>query len=406
MTPRELHAVVLSGGGAYAAYEVGVMKALFSGLSPATGHAPIDPKIVTGTSAGAFNAAFIVSQAQADGVEAVRKLEEIWMTQIATESSRCPNAVARYRLDPFVVFDPSCLFRNPLAMAAQVGEDLSFIARDWTERALQFGSSDGPIEERLAKLIDLSTLFADNLGKLISRLVGFTDIPESPRALRIAATNWTTGSLRVYRNEDMSHGNAPLYIKASAAIPGVFPPVVIDGEAFVDGGVVMNTPLAPAIDAGATTLHVIYMDPDISKIPLHRLRNTLDTVNRLWVIQNAQSLNLDIDMANSINRGIELVHAGRAAANPSPDDWAALLSLASKLSPPGADLASRYRHLTIHKYHPDDDLGGIFGFLRFDHSTVGDLIQRGFLDAISHDCRREECAGVQFTDSADTGVSS
>ena len=58
----EKTAMVLSGGGAYAAYGVGVMRALFAGESPATGHTPLDPGIYAGASAGAFNAAYMVSQ--------------------------------------------------------------------------------------------------------------------------------------------------------------------------------------------------------------------------------------------------------------------------------------------------------------------------------------------------------
>ena len=47
-------AVVLSGGGAFGAYEVGVMKALIDGKSPSTGYAPLTPDIFAGTSIGAY----------------------------------------------------------------------------------------------------------------------------------------------------------------------------------------------------------------------------------------------------------------------------------------------------------------------------------------------------------------
>ena len=57
----------------------------------------------------------------------------------------------------------------------------------------------------------------------------------------------------------------PRAILASAAIPGFFPPTEVGAQPFVDGGVVLNTPLVPAIEAGADILHVIYMDPDVSK---------------------------------------------------------------------------------------------------------------------------------------------
>ena len=42
--------------------------------------------------------------------------------------------------------------------------------------------------------------------------------------------------------------------------------MVIDGDSFVDGGLVMNTPLLPALRAGAETIHVIYLDPAVKAI--------------------------------------------------------------------------------------------------------------------------------------------
>ena len=65
------HAVVLSGGGADGAYEVGVMKALFNGKAPRLPGGPVEPDIFTGTSIGAFNAALLVSQWDEYGTAAI-----------------------------------------------------------------------------------------------------------------------------------------------------------------------------------------------------------------------------------------------------------------------------------------------------------------------------------------------
>src|SRR5438128_1634762 len=54
------HALVLSGGGSYGAYEAGVIKALIAG-APGYSNSPVDPAIITATSAGAFNAAALLS---------------------------------------------------------------------------------------------------------------------------------------------------------------------------------------------------------------------------------------------------------------------------------------------------------------------------------------------------------
>ena len=55
-------AVILSGGGANGAFEVGVMKALFAGKSPTTDRRPLEPDIYTGASVGSYNAAYMVER--------------------------------------------------------------------------------------------------------------------------------------------------------------------------------------------------------------------------------------------------------------------------------------------------------------------------------------------------------
>ena len=55
----------------------------------------------------------------------------------------------------------------------------------------------------------------------------------------------------------LDHGPAIDAILASAAIPGVFPPVTIEGRTFIDGGIVDDTPISQAIAAGATDVWVL-----------------------------------------------------------------------------------------------------------------------------------------------------
>src|SRR4030095_16417708 len=90
-------AVILSGGGANGAYEVGVMKALFAGLSPATNHEALAPDIFTGTSVGSYNAAFLVAQWDAYGPTAIANLERVWLDRLSDSAQRCGNGVFRIR---------------------------------------------------------------------------------------------------------------------------------------------------------------------------------------------------------------------------------------------------------------------------------------------------------------------
>src|SRR5215510_7746955 len=123
----------------------------------------------------------------------------------------------------------------------------------------------------------LSVLFSnDPLQKVLRKKVRFDRIRASRRMLRIASTNWSKGEIRVFNNSDMTDEKGVSVIMGSTAIPGIYPSVEIEGEQYCDGGVIMNTPLKPAVDAGASQLHVIYMNPDASRIPLPPLANTLD----------------------------------------------------------------------------------------------------------------------------------
>ena len=62
---RERVALVLSGGGALGAYEVGVLKALCQGLCPGLGPRKLEATLRVGTSVGAFNAAFLAARVRA-----------------------------------------------------------------------------------------------------------------------------------------------------------------------------------------------------------------------------------------------------------------------------------------------------------------------------------------------------
>src|SRR5262245_2245654 len=98
---RERTALVVSVGGADGAYGVVIMKALFEGDSPATGYTQLDPSIFTGTSAGAYNAAFMVSQGDTDNRAVVAVLARIWIDQISGGGRACGNGVYRIRGNPF-----------------------------------------------------------------------------------------------------------------------------------------------------------------------------------------------------------------------------------------------------------------------------------------------------------------
>src|SRR5262249_32838930 len=111
--PTQTAAMVLSGGSVYAAYEVGVMQALFAGESPATDYRPLLPSIFSGTSAGSVNAAMLVSQPESDLPQALTYLEHVWLDLMAADARQCREGAIRVRGDPTRYFNLDCLRTRP-----------------------------------------------------------------------------------------------------------------------------------------------------------------------------------------------------------------------------------------------------------------------------------------------------
>ena len=93
--------------------------------------------------------------------------------------------------------------------------------------------------------------------------------PSTKKHLRITTMEMETGRLRVFGNSsDATSGSRCCHevltidhILASCSIPMVYPSTEINGVRFWDGGVIANTPLGPAIDAGANEIIVVLMTP-------------------------------------------------------------------------------------------------------------------------------------------------
>jgi predicted acylesterase/phospholipase RssA len=365
------------------------MKALFAGLSPATNHQPLNPDIFVGTSVGSYNAAFLVAQWETYGPAAIANLEQVWLDKMSANAQKCGNGVFRIRAAPTEFINPTCFILNPLRPFIQLAADSAILAWDGLQRAVNVAiEPEVSLLQRVTELFNFASFVSSQpLAQTLSETIRFALIRRAEKVLQIAATNWETGALRTYTNHDLTDQLGPLVIMASAAIPGFFPPVEVGAQAFVDGGVLMNTPLTLAITAGADTLHVIYLDPKVENIPLAGLQHTLETMYRMQIIGWAKALNNDITTARHVNR--EVAYARLMADT---------LEILQQRAPdenlfegiPIGDIAQylqrslRYRPLTLHLYHPRDDLGGALGFLNFDRERIQYLIERGFNDATDY----------------------
>jgi NTE family protein len=381
-------AVVLSGGGANGAYEVGVLKALMSGKSHVTGYQPLDPDILTGTSVGALNASYLISQWDEYGPAAsAGNLERFWLQEMA--GGVRDNGVFRLRANPLELLDPRGYAPNPLNPFLRLISDGGFLAWEGLQRFVNLlqNFETSSLERQLVQLIDISLLIDLGPFERTLRKLDYQAIQRSHKWLKVAATNWATGVLRVFWNHDMTAEFGPVALRASAAVPGVFPPAEFGSQPFVDGSVLMNTPLNLAIHAGADILHVIYLDPDVSNIPLPPIPQSYSTMQRMLQIGWATAYNADIEAAARINRTLDAVEEIRPKL-PAGDRAADLLQdLVTARTPTGR---KPFRRLTIHRYHPREVLKGEMSLLNFDRDRIESLIDRGFHDAIYHDDAESE----------------
>jgi predicted acylesterase/phospholipase RssA len=167
-------AVVLSGGAALAAYEVGVMKALFEGECASTNYQRLDPGIITGTSAGAVNGAVLVSQGGVEIRRAVEYLEAAWVQLIAGETAASANGVFRVRLDPRQ-------YAGGLGeMAAAAAEDGAELTRSIIRRGYNFALSRSDSAQGLIAQVDFTELIStEPFGHTLRRVIDASNIRES-----------------------------------------------------------------------------------------------------------------------------------------------------------------------------------------------------------------------------------
>ena len=358
--------LVLSGGGATGAYEVGVLKALLLGHSAVTGRQPPQVRSIASTSIGTLNAAVLLSHHDGrswDG--AVAALESTWVDRISASRAISPNGVFRYRPNFLEWMNPAEWIR-PWHPASSFAADAGYIARDMMARVSGLVSGPGGLAHRFAELIDISTFITpDPSEHLVTVSLVPTRIRESSVDLRVTATQWQNGTLRVFSNRDFTDDRAVSIVRASGAIPGFFPAVTIDGQPYVDGGIVLNTPLKPAIDAGADELHVVYLDPSPGAVPLRAVGSTVDTMGRMFVASFAATMRRDLEVAAKTNRDIA---EGRKR--------------------------NSHRQIAIHLYHPKADTGGALGMLDFGRQRIVQLTEQGYRDAVAHNCEACGCLNV------------
>lgn len=194
-------------------------------------------------------------------------------------------------------------------------------------------------------------------------------------AVSITATNVFTGRLELfvhkqpqveYTGDYITHFGPikAIHAKASAAIPIIFPTVPIEGIAYTDGGLRLNTPMSPAIQLGADALFVVSLHhragPE-EKIPSHGIRGEAPSMGQvLGRVMNSVFLDrtqYDIEQLERINRVIDW---GEALYG--KDYLKDLNEMILKKNLKG-DIASRgLKRLEILRIRPSEDIGELFSY--------------------------------------------
>lgn len=231
--------LALQGGGSHGAFTWGVLDRLLE-------EPWLKIEAISGTSAGAMNAAVLADGWTSGGAEGARAaLDNYWQ-----------------RVSQAASFSP--LQRSPLdVMMGRWALDTSpaYLAMDLMSRVLS--------------PYDLNPLGLNPLRGILSESIDFSRLPSSPIKLFVTATNVRTGRGRIFRNAEITAD----VLLASACLPTLFQAIEIDGEHYWDGGYAGNPTITPLIrESDAIDTILVQINPRERSEPP---RTASDILNRL-----------------------------------------------------------------------------------------------------------------------------
>ena len=298
--------ITLAGGGARGSYAAGVLRYLYSELPKKLGYIPW-PYIVSGTSVGALNGYFAASHSMYE----IRRMTDIWTNITLQDIYTIPK-----------------------------GGTISSIRTIWTSLQKSYLLKPKPLERMIQREAERRTLRHSIEGNQC-------------KAFFVSATCLRNGENVVFmdcvdpeytispppKGKVIRTRLYPHHLMASSAIPMLFPPVQIDGEYYIDGGVRQNAPLHPLLYGGAEKIFVIStraentvqsndsLNPTLALVAGKTLNAlTLDPIERDG--QRARQINEIIDwgvkkygnsFAEDINKSLGLKSVHMLQFQPSKD---------------------------------------------------------------------------------------
>ncbi len=379
--PLQKTAIILSGGGARAAYQVGALRAIAHMLGRSN-HIPFP--VICGTSSGAINAALLAINAD-DFRRGVARLTRWWRRVTVKDIYHA---------------------------------DLATLARH-SARFLASVLTGGAVPAKVASMFDNAPL-----TDLLTRELEFGRLDEQIaaghlHALSINATSYASGhavsffqgdpSLRSWhrlRRRGQPTRLATEHLMASTAIPFVFPAGLIEEDYYMDGSVRQIAPLSPALHLGATRIVVLAVGqfagqrpasgpapyPSFAQVAGHALSSVfLDNMGA--DIERLSQYNRMIDLLPAAARekhGLRVNHVDAFVLSPSRDVAGLALQYVDTL--PGGVRA------VLRGFGSTKGTGAnLTSYLLFDRQFCRALLALGYADAMA---RRDELEAFLAGDSA------
>ena len=365
-------ALILSGGGARGAYQVGVLKALAE-ILPKDTHNPFP--IICGTSTGGINALALAGRAGHFRLR-MRKLEYIWR-------SISPDKV--YRSDA------------PGVLKNSVKVLISFLHSGYS-----FGS---PVA-----LFDNSPL-----REMLEKVVRFRHIDEAIasgelQALCVTCMSYTTGQSVAFFQGSSRHqpwqrsrrvgiraGLSVEHLMASTAIPTLFPAVKIGDHFYGDGAIRQLKPLSSALQLGARKLFVVGVsDNPRHKPPMTKPEHSpsiAQIISHMFNSAFIDAMEADLETLRSINRLVKKFEA-EERAELGIDDMKPIQTLSVMPSQPIDVIAAEYLDnlptslkLFMRAIGASAQGGGAStaSFLLFEKEFCTRLLNMGYRDALEQE---------------------